>query len=130
MTNKPNRVRNHNLYVRLNDKEYNLFLKKQKSSGLSKQDYVIDAITNSKVTSSEYVEQLKELNSNVANYNRQISGMATNINQLAHKANATDLIDTYAIEEATDEIISAKKEGEKIWHSIRSLMATAPRMAP
>ena len=122
--NKPNRTRNHTLTIRLNDSEYNTFIQHLTQSGLTKQDFVLDAITKPSIISSDYISELHKLNQNVANYNRKVSGMAVNINQIAHKANATDVVDIHAIENATNEISKVKKEGENIWHLIRSSMAT------
>ena len=50
---------------------------------------------------------------------RQLSGVATNINQIAHKANATDSVTVSDVEKL-------KKEMDEIWHIVRSMLSEQP----
>ena len=50
---------------------------------------------------------------------RQIHGAAVNINQIAHKANATDSV-------YREDIENLKKEIDKIWHIVKSTLSEQP----
>ena len=54
---------------------------------------------------------------------RQIHGAAVNINQIAHKANATDSI-------YREDIENLKKEIDKIWLIVKSILSEQPLQEP
>ena len=49
----------------------------------------------------------------------QLRGMAVNINQIAHKVNATDTVYRSDIEKL-------QKEMEKVWHIVKSTLSEQP----
>ena len=108
----------------MNDEEYNLFQAKVKESGLTQQAYVISAIMGATVTSSDEITVLKELSKTFADVDRQLRGLATNVNQMAHVANGQRLIPAERVlEKISVEFKDYRKESEDIWQSIRSLIS-------
>ena len=109
--------------MRVNDEEYAMFQSKVKESDLTQQAYVISAIMGATVTSSDEIAVLKELSKTFADVERQLRGMATNVNQMAHVANGQRLIPAEReLEKISVEIKDYRKECEDIWQSIRSLI--------
>ena len=84
---KPKRKRNIAVTVRMNADEYADFRNKVDESGLTQQSYVIDAVLGAKVTTADEVEELKKISAIFADQERQLRGLGTNVNQMAHVAN-------------------------------------------
>ena len=82
------RKRNYTVTIRMNKAEYDLLQNKVKESGQTQQAVVIHAIAGLKIASAEEVEELKKLNLMLTEMLSQLRGVATNINQIARKANA------------------------------------------
>ncbi len=107
----------------MNDEEYNLYQTKVKESGLTQQAYVISAIMGATVTTSDEITILKELSKTFADVERQLRGLATNVNQMAHVANGQRLIPSEReLKKISVEFKDYRKESEDIWQSIRSLI--------
>ena len=107
----------------MNDEEYNLYQTKVKESGLTQQAYVISAIMGATVTTSDEITILKELSKTFADVERQLRGLATNVNQMAHVANGQRLVPSEReLEKISTRIKNYRKECEDIWRSIRSSM--------
>ena len=121
MTNNvPNRKRNRSVTIRMTDHEYSTLRDKVTASGLTMQSFINEAVSGSTISSSEEIEAEKEISRNISDLIRQIRGMATNINQIAHVANGQGILpiqsQLYAISE---EISKYRKDSESIWQSIR-----------
>lgn len=115
------RNRRNVITIRMDDTEYKLLKKRVKESGLTQQAFVINAIEGAAIRSADEVEVLKDLSRTLADLVRQLRGLTTNVNQLAHEANSFHVLP--ALEELTqihEEITTFKKECENIWLSIRS----------
>ena len=107
----------------MNDEEYAMFQSKVMESGLTQQSYVISAIMGATVTSSDEITILKELSKTFADVERQLRGLATNVNQMAHVANGQRLVPSEReLEKISIRIKNYRKECEDIWRSIRSLI--------
>ena len=118
------RKRNHNVTIRMNDKEYTLLRQKMKESGQTQQAVVLAAIENVEIVSSEVMEELKILNQRLEETNRQLRGATTNLNQIAHHMNAGGFYPRADVFNSLNENISGyRKECEKIWRSIRQLIS-------
>ena len=116
-----NRKRNRAVTVRMNDREYNRLQKKVSESGLSQQAYIIGAVCNAKITSSDEVAVLKDVSRLFADHERQVRGMATNINQMAKVANSQGSVaGEEELERLSDQIRDLRRESEDVWQSIRS----------
>ena len=114
------RRRNKAVTIRMNDAEYDNLQDKVKESGLTQQSYIISAIRGSSITSAKEVEVIKDINKNFADQNKQLRGLATNINQMAHVATGQGLLPTVEkLDEISDKILEFRKEDDKRWRLIR-----------
>lgn len=75
-----NRKRNHSISLKLTDKEFQLWNTKHKASGLSKTDYMMQALRNSEVHIYSIEESISPLI-------HEIRKIGTNLNQLAYFSN-------------------------------------------
>ena len=117
---KVNRKRNKAVTVRMNEKEYTEFQNKVEESGLSQQAYVISAVQGATITPSDEIAVLKELSKTFASLEKQLRGLATNVNQMAHIANGQGILPTENTLLITSEQISLyRKECDELWRSIR-----------
>ena len=115
------RRRNKAVTIRMSEAEYDDLQNKVKESGLSQQAYVINAIHGSTIPSAEEIDALKEFSRIFADQDRQMRGMATNVNQMARVANGQGLLPTATkLDEISDQIFDYRKEHDKAWLSIRS----------
>jgi len=107
-----NRTRNNEFKFFLSDDEKNLLEAKWKASGLpSRSAYIRNLIIYSFVYDIDYSE-LKQ-------YNKALSQINNNINQIARKANTYDI--------ATKEDIRKIKElMDELWHIQRSMLSKQP----
>ena len=130
-TNKVNRSRKNAITIRMNDKEYEAVKNKIGESTLSQQSFIINAILGATIVSSDEIDILKECQKSFESLERQLRGFATNINQLAHIANAYGNIPSLAqLERILTETKSYREENEKIWQSIRSLISQQRHTEP
>ena len=114
------RRRNKAITIRMNDAEYDVLQDKVKKSGLTQQSYIISAIRGSSITSAKELEVIKDISQNFADQNKQLRGLATNINQMAHVANLQGLLPTVEkLDEISDKILEFRKEDDKRWRLIR-----------
>ena len=126
---KAKRIRNKAITIRMNDAEYDALQEKIKESGLTQQSYIINAIRDSNITSAKELEVIKDISRNFADQDRQLRGIATNINQMAHAANGQGVLPTIEkLNEISDKILEFRKEDDKrgrlIRQSVSPLKAT------
>ncbi|MBO4421317.1 MAG: plasmid mobilization relaxosome protein MobC [Lachnospiraceae bacterium] len=120
---KYNRRRNRAITIRMNEHEYNDITNKIHESGLTQQAYMINAALDTVIATSDTVAELKCLNKTFSDFERQLRGLATNVNQIAHVANGLGAIPTLnELETISDQIATYRKESESQWQSIRSLI--------
>ncbi len=120
---KANRTRNQAITVRMTTEELRDIAEKIKESGLSQQAYIISAARGAVISPSEEIDEIKKTGNILADFDRQLRGLGTNVNQMAHVANGQGALPTEkTLIELSDQIKSYKKENEKIWQSIRSLI--------
>lgn len=114
------RKRPHNVYVRMNDDEYAHFLSLVKAAGVSQQAYALEACLNSRVTSSEDRALLISMNATLADMDRQLRGLGTNVNQLAHVANGTGALPAEdELRSIGTDVFKIKAKVNDIWLSTR-----------
>ena len=120
---KVKRKRNKAVTVRMNETEYADFLNKVKESGLSQQAYIISAVRGATITPSNEIAVLKEISQTFADFEKQVRGMGTNLNQMAHVANGQGYLPgKESLLRLSDQIRNMRKESKEIWQSIRSLI--------
>ena len=118
-----NRKRNNTITIRLNDAEYDAIQDRIRESGLTQQSYMINAAMGATITSSDQVSVLKELSRTFAEFVKQLRGLATNVNQMAHVANGAGILPAEReLKNIADQIDTFKTKGEQLWQSIRSLI--------
>lgn len=119
--NKVKRMRNNAVTIRMTDYERGYLDNMVEESGLSMQTFIIRAIKGAVIRPSDEIIILKEISKTFADHERQLRGMATNINQLAHIANAQgDLPIEQQLAKISQLISDYRKESEEIWLLIRS----------
>ncbi|WP_278289361.1 plasmid mobilization relaxosome protein MobC [Butyrivibrio sp. INlla16] len=117
---KAKRRRNKAITIRMNDFEYDGLQEKIKESGLTQQSFIISAIRDSNIASAKELEVIKDISRNFADQDRQLRGIATNINQMAHVANGQGLLPTVEkMDEIADMILEFRKEDDNRWRLIR-----------
>ncbi|MCR4815079.1 MAG: MobC family plasmid mobilization relaxosome protein [Lachnospiraceae bacterium] len=126
--NKVKRRRNHAVTIRMSESEYNDFINKVNESGLSQQTYFINAVRGATITPSDEINVLKEISKTFANLERQLRGLATNVNQMAHIANGSGVLPTENdLDRVSDQLNNYRRESESVWQSIRSLIGQQRR---
>lgn len=118
---KINRKRDRAVTLRMTDSEYDEFNNKVSKSGLSRQAFFIRMIKRIRINSAESLDELKIINDTLSNLDRQLRGMATNVNQMARIANGTGLLPSEKeLALMNQKINEIRKELGEIWQSIRS----------
>lgn len=116
-----NRKRNRAVTVRMNEAEYADLQNRVKESGLTQQSYIIGAVSGSTIMPAEAIGALKDISMICAYNDRQLRGMATNINQIARIVNGQGIIPSeMELAEISTQIADFRKENEAVWQSIRS----------
>ena len=125
------RKRTHQIKIWMNDEEYDLLLDKMQRSGQTRQNVMISALKEATITTEEEISELKRSNSLMADLLKQLRGMATNINQVAHMANATGQIASInELAKMNNQISNFRREGEVIWQLIRQSISQRKHMQP
>ena len=118
---KVKRRRNKAVTVRMNETEYADFQNKVEESGLSQQAYIISAVRGATITPSDEIAVLKEISKTFADFEKQVRGLGTNVNQMARVANGQGYLPVEeALARLSDQLGNMRKESEEIWQSIRS----------
>jgi len=119
-----NRTRPRVVSFRMTEKEYGNFMEKVIESSMCRQDFLIHLAQEVRIGSKEEADEIKRLSMIVADLDRQLKGMATNLNQLAKVANAAGELP--AIEELTqmnEAVAAMKKEVGRLWGYLRQINA-------
>ena len=119
------RKRQNIVYVRMNDEEYELLKKKLEQTKLTLQSYIINSSLNAKVPTADEVNELKKLNQLFAEYNRQLKGIAVNINQMAKKINSNENIEYEQLLKLDSQLLRMKEEVQELWRLIRLQISQA-----
>lgn len=118
---KVKRRRNKAVTVRMSEAEYADFQNRVEESGLSQQAFIISAVRGATITPSDEIAVLKEISKTFAEFVKQIRGMGTNLNQMAHVANGQGYLPgEESLLRLADQVGNMRKEGEDVWQSIRS----------
>ena len=113
------RKRQNIVYVRMNDEEYEKLQRNLEQTKLTLQSYIINSSLNAKVPTADEVNELKKLNQLFAEYNRQLKGIAVNINQMAKKLNSNENIEYEQLLKIDSQVLRMKEEVQELWRLIR-----------
>ncbi len=114
------RNRSNCVSIRYSDEEYKVLQEKIKESGQTKSAYIINATLNGKVSSADDVHEMKEQSKLLLDIDKQLRGMGTNLNQIAHVANGKGIIPSAdKLKEIEREVVDVKREVDDIWQSTR-----------
>ena len=118
-----NRRRNHMVCIYMNDKEYKFLKDKIKKAGITQQSFIINSIYGAKIIPAEGIEALKYFSAEFDILLRQVRGLATNVNQMAHVANEHGYIpEKEELQSIVTRLSRYREKGEQIWLSIRSAL--------
>lgn len=118
---KVKRRRNKAVTVRMSEAEYADFQNRVEESGLSQQAFIISAVRGATITPSDEIAVLKEISKTFAEFVKQVRGMGTNLNQMAHVANGQGYLPREeSLLRLSDQVGNMRREGEDVWQSIRS----------
>lgn len=114
------RNRSNCVSIRYSDEEYKVLQEKINESGQTKSAYIINATLNGKVSSADDVQEMKEQSKLLLDIDKQLRGMGTNLNQMAHVANGKGIIPSAdKLIEIERVVVAVKKEVDDIWQSTR-----------
>lgn len=118
------RKRDKSITVRMTKEEYSRLQERLVQTGQTQQAFVVNAIDSAMITTPAMALELKKINVTMAELLKQLRGMATNINQLAHKANGyMELPTVEKLEQIDDEIGEFREEASSIWRLIRQFLS-------
>ena len=83
------RKRKNVITIRMNDAEYNILKDKVRESGLTQQSFIIRSINGASIPSADELTIQKEISRTLSDLVRQLRGLSTNVNQIAHVANGS-----------------------------------------
>lgn len=114
------RNRSNCVSIRYSDEEYKVLQERIKESGQTKSAYIINATLKGKVSSADDVQEMKEQSKLLLDIDKQLRGMGTNLNQMAHVANGKGIIPSAdKLKEIEREVVDVKREVDDIWQSTR-----------
>ena len=114
------RNRSNCVSIRYSDEEYKVLQERIKESGQTKSAYIINATLNGNVSSADDVQEMKEQSKLLLDIDKQLRGMGTNLNQMAHVANGKGIIPSAdKLKEIEREVVDVKREVDDIWQSTR-----------
>ena len=118
------RKRNRTISIRVSDEEYAVIQKKIEKSNQTQQAFILNAINGAKIFTARDTKLLQTISTQLADLIRQIKGMAVNINQMAHKANAYgDLPSKLELLTFGKKVEDLRKEADDTWQLIRRLIS-------
>ena len=114
------RKRNHAVYIRMTNDEYNKLQSKVKQSGLSMQAFIINASLEGRIATLDELNTLREHSRWLEDIDRQLRGIGTNINQLAHIANGQGALPSaIKLAEISNDVTTFRNEVNKNWRLTR-----------
>ena len=116
------------IMFRLSEEEYKFLSNKIKESGLTQQSYLLESCLQGKVTSMEELNELKRQGDMLEHLDRQLVGMGTNLNQMAHISNTNgDFRASSELVRISSEVQDIRKEVHDIWLLIRQSISRQRR---
>ena len=118
------RKRLHSVMVRMDDEEYNQFCSNVIKSGQTKQAYVTNAVLHVPIMPKSELEEVQKISRIMADNNRQIRGIAANINQMAKQMHTfRENPQIKKLNELEEQLNQIRKEVDRPWQLIRVLLS-------
>lgn len=118
------RKRNNVVFVRFDDEEYAALRAKIEECSMTISSYIINTALGRTILPRDAVNELKEQTKLLKDIDLQLRGMGTNVNQMAHIANAReDVPDIGLLNRYGNEVRDLKEVVNQIWRSIRLLIS-------
>lgn len=112
------RHRGHAVTFRMTIEEKELFDKAFSASGFdTKQNYIISAICKKEMAPDRHIHLYFKILMQLESLYRQLRGIGINVNQMAHKANASGILPS--LQELDNTSFALKEEVNTAWASIR-----------
>lgn len=123
------RNRSHSVMVRMDDAEYAQFCVNVIKSGQTKQAYVTNAVFHVPVMPKSELEEVKKICKIMDDNNRQLRGIAVNINQMTKQLHTfSEIPQLKKLQELEELLNQIREEGERPWQLIRSLLSRQKSM--
>lgn len=114
------RKRNHAIYIRMTTDEYIKLQSKVKQSGLSLQAFMINAALEGRVATLDELNALRDHCKWLEDIDKQLRGIGTNVNQLAHVANGQgNLPSAIKLAEISNDVSIFRNEVSRNWRLTR-----------
>ena len=118
------RNRSHNIMVRMNDEEYDRFRTNLKKSGQTQQAYITNAVLHVPVMPKEELKEVQKISQIMADDNKQLRGMAGNLNQMTKRLHTFGEIPQMEELLKLEELLQLlREEGERPWQLLRLLLS-------
>ena len=118
------RNRSHNIMVRMNDEEYDQFRTNLKKSGQTQQAYITNAVLHVPVMPKEELKEVQKISQIMADDNKQLRGMAGNLNQMTKRLHTFGEIPQMEELLKLEELLQLlREEGERPWQLLRLLLS-------
>ena len=113
--------RTREMKVRMTQDEFNEISKTAESLGVSKQQFALAALKDVAILPQD---ELQDMTAKFGDCNRQLRGLAANVNQMARIANTEKSVPALEqLSQIADEIQIYRREADATWQSIRRLSA-------
>lgn len=114
---KNNRKRNKAVTIRMTQSEYDAIKDLVDKSGVTFQSYIINSALDAKITTKDEIDAIRDKDKAFFDLIRQLRGMSTNINQLAHRVNQGGMLPTMnELYDISNQINDFRHECEKEWN--------------
>lgn len=125
------RKRNRTISIRVSEQEFEAIQKKIQATKQTQQSFILNAIEGAIIMTAKDSKLLKDISMQLADLLKQVKGIAVNINQLAHKANAYGEIPTVRqLEGYSLQTERLRKEADAIWRLIRQSISRQRHTEP
>ena len=123
------RRRNKSCLIRFTEGEYREVKRKADEAEISIQNYMLNAALDIDISTSEEMDLYRQLSTTLAGYEKQLRGMATNINQMAYVANSQGYVPgVNELGKLYEEIREFRTEVQSRWQSTRRSISERSRI--
>lgn len=118
-----NRKRNHQIKFRLTDSEYKELMSMIELSGLTIQQYLLQASLHPHLIDKSIIDEIKIVNRSISDLNGELNHIGNNFNQIAKHVNINGSLDQRQNLSYFRDILSEFMDDTKeIWNEVRKLI--------